>query len=70
MTRQEKEYEVFLIKVDAKRCNGCGQCIECCPVDVFEARDGKPIPVSPQNCLGCDTCRAICEKEAIIITEI
>lgn len=70
MSRREKEYEVYLIKIDDERCNGCAQCIEFCPVDVFEVQNGKSLPVSPQNCLGCGTCVAICEAEAIIITEI
>lgn len=65
-----REYTVYLIKVEGVKCNGCGQCIEFCPVDVFEIKEGKSVPVSPQNCSGCGTCTAVCKTEAIIITEI
>ncbi len=68
MTRQEKEYEVFLIKVESEKCSGCGECADFCPVDVFEIQNGKSVPVRPQNCLGCGTCVAVCETKAIIIT--
>jgi NAD-dependent dihydropyrimidine dehydrogenase PreA subunit len=70
VARLKKEYTVYLIKVDSLKCNGCGQCIEFCPVDVFEITEGKSLPLRPQNCLGCGTCVAVCKTEAIIVTEI
>jgi NAD-dependent dihydropyrimidine dehydrogenase PreA subunit len=70
MARVKKEYTVYLIKVDSLKCNACGQCIEFCPVDVFEIKEGKSFPLNPQNCLGCGTCEAVCNMEAIIVTEI
>jgi len=66
----EKEYTVYLIKVDSVKCNGCGECTEFCPVDVFEIREGKSFPARTQNCLGCGTCVVVCATEAIILTEI
>jgi NAD-dependent dihydropyrimidine dehydrogenase PreA subunit len=68
LSRQKWYY--VAIKVDSVRCNGCGQCIEFCPVDVFEINKGKSIPLRPQNCLGCGTCVAVCKNEAVIVTEI
>ena len=70
MARVEKEYIVYLIKVEREKCNGCGQCVDLCPVDVFEVKEGRSVPLDPQNCLGCGTCVAVCTTEAIIITEI
>jgi len=70
MTRSKKEYTVYLIKVDSEKCNTCGQCIEFCPVDVFEIIKGKSFPSRPENCLGCGTCVAVCKNKAIIVTEI
>jgi MinD superfamily P-loop ATPase len=70
VAREKKEYTVFLIKVSKEKCNGCGQCADLCPVDVFEIKQGKSYPTHPENCLGCGTCVAICESEAIIVTEI
>ncbi|NVM25828.1 MAG: 4Fe-4S binding protein [Desulfobacterales bacterium] len=70
MARAKKEYTVYLIKVEGEKCNGCGQCVDLCPVDVFEVKEGRSVPLDPQNCLGCGTCVAVCTTEAIIITEI
>jgi NAD-dependent dihydropyrimidine dehydrogenase PreA subunit len=70
MARAKKEYTVYLIKVEREKCNGCGQCVDLCPVDVFEVKEGRSVPLNPPNCLGCGTCVAVCTTEAIIITEI
>jgi len=68
--RVKKDYAVYLIKVESVKCNGCSQCIEFCPVDVFDIKDGKSVPLNPQNCSGCGTCVAVCNMKAIIVTEI
>lgn len=68
--REKREYPVYLIKVDGARCNGCGECADFCPVDVFEMGQGKSLPVHSRNCFGCGTCEAVCQNKAIIVTEI
>jgi NAD-dependent dihydropyrimidine dehydrogenase PreA subunit len=40
-----------------------------CPVDVYEMPH-KAMAVRPVNCMGCQTCVALCKPKAIIITEI
>jgi NAD-dependent dihydropyrimidine dehydrogenase PreA subunit len=70
VARARKEYPVYLIKVDSEKCTGCGWCMELCPVDVFEMKKRKSIPVRTQNCLGCGTCTAVCDTGAIVVTEI
>jgi NAD-dependent dihydropyrimidine dehydrogenase PreA subunit len=70
MARLKKEYSVYLIKVDKKKCNGCGKCFDYCPVNVFKVINKKSSPLHPENCLGCGTCLAVCDTNAIILTEI
>ena len=60
-------YEVV---VDQDKCEGCEECVEVCPVDVYEMQDGKSVVISPEECLGCESCVEVCDQEAITITEI
>ena len=45
------------------------ECVEVCPVDVYEMVDGKSEPVNAEECLGCESCIEVCDQEAIKITE-
>lgn len=69
MGKQFIGIELYLVYVDADRCDGCEECVKFCSVDVFEMTH-KAVPVRPQNCLGCRTCEAVCKSKAVIITEI
>ncbi|MBW1780125.1 MAG: 4Fe-4S binding protein [Deltaproteobacteria bacterium] len=60
-------YEVV---VDPEKCEGCEECIEVCPVDVYELVDDKSVPVNAEECLGCESCIEVCEHEAITVTEV
>jgi NAD-dependent dihydropyrimidine dehydrogenase PreA subunit len=64
---EKREYPVYLIKVESSRCNGCGECAEMCPADVFEMKVGTSFPARKQNCLGCGLCAADCPKKAVAI---
>ena len=69
MGKRYKTFEVYLVYVEAEKCDGCEECFKMCPVDVFDMTH-KAIPARPQNCLGCRTCVALCKSNAVIITEI
>jgi len=60
-------YEVV---VDKDKCVGCEECVEVCPVDVYEIVDGKSEPVNAEECLGCESCVEVCDEEAITVTEV
>jgi NAD-dependent dihydropyrimidine dehydrogenase PreA subunit len=55
--------------VDADKCIGCGECVDVCPVEVYEMQDGKSQAANPEDCLGCESCVEVCEQSAIIIEE-
>jgi NAD-dependent dihydropyrimidine dehydrogenase PreA subunit len=59
--------------VDQDKCDGCGTCIDVCPVTVFELQDveGKKlsIPIKPDECILCMACTVNCPTEAITVEE-
>ena len=57
------------VVVDKDKCVGDENCVEVCPVDVYEMVDGKAEPVNEEECLGCESCIEVCEEGAITITE-
>lgn len=57
-------------EVDSEKCIGCGECVEICPVNVYEIQDEKSVPVNGDECLGCESCIEVCEQGAITVTEI
>ncbi len=57
------------VTVDTDKCVGCGECVDVCPVSVYEMNDGKSDPVHYEECLGCESCVEVCESNAISIEE-
>jgi ferredoxin len=63
----------FLPHVDPERCNGCGKCVNVCPVEAMtlvSANDpGKPrrrkAVLDDEVCLGCGVCTRVCSVDAL-----
>ena len=51
-------------KIDYRKCNGCGLCVENCRFGALKMKKGKP-KLSPFLCEGCGTCEVICPRGAI-----
>ncbi len=60
----------FVVNVNAEKCEGCEECVDVCPVEVFEMADDKSVPVNADECLGCESCVEVCEPGAITVEEI
>jgi NAD-dependent dihydropyrimidine dehydrogenase PreA subunit len=58
----------FTIAVDRNRCNGCEECVDVCPVEVFAIIDQIATPINVSDCLCCDSCIEVCSEGAISIT--
>ena len=56
--------------VDADKCTGDGECVDVCPTEVYELKDGKADPLNAEECLGCESCIEVCETNAITIEEV
>ena len=61
---------MYHVEVDEEKCVGCRECVEICPVDVYELQNQKSVPVNEEECLGCESCVEVCEEEAITVTEV
>ena len=61
---------MYEIIVDSEKCIGCGECVDICPVEVYELQDEKSVPVNIDDCVGCESCIEVCEQEAITVREI
>jgi NAD-dependent dihydropyrimidine dehydrogenase PreA subunit len=62
------------IKVDWTTCNGCGTCVDICPVLVFELQDlpdysdtKKSVPARADDYFLCMTCMTLCSTGAITV---
>jgi NAD-dependent dihydropyrimidine dehydrogenase PreA subunit len=59
----------YKVTVDHDKCIGDGECVDVCPVEVYELQDGKAVPVNMEECLGCESCVEVCEQDAITVEE-
>ena len=60
----------YIPEVDVEKCIGCGECVDVCPVDVYEIQNEKSVPANADECIGCESCVEVCDQEAITINEI
>jgi NAD-dependent dihydropyrimidine dehydrogenase PreA subunit len=51
--------------IHSKRCTGCRTCVETCPVQALEQRNGKAVLAYPDQCTYCAACESICPADAI-----
>jgi NAD-dependent dihydropyrimidine dehydrogenase PreA subunit len=61
---------MWQVTVDKEKCTGDEECVDICPVDVFEMVDGKAEPVNMEDCEGCESCVEVCEEDAITVEEV
>ncbi|MEC4675729.1 MAG: 4Fe-4S binding protein [Nitrospirota bacterium] len=61
---------MYLVTVDVEKCEGCEECVNNCPVNVFQMKDGKADPFQVDLCEGCETCTSVCPTEAITLSEM
>jgi len=61
---------VYVVSIDAEKCEGCGECTEACPASILSMRDGKAEVTGDTNeCLGCESCVMVCNTGAVTVQE-
>ena len=57
----------MILKIDTKKCIGCGICVDCCPTDVIrlDNRFKKAKIVYFDDCMTCYNCEIYCPVKAV-----
>ena len=61
---------MYNVVVDAAKCEGCEECVNVCPNEVFKMVEGKSDPYQGAECVFCESCLGVCPTNAITITEM
>jgi len=56
-----------VFELDEKACDGCGDCVKACPVNIIELVEGKPKITDITLCTMCRACAEACPPKAIRI---
>lgn len=59
----------YSVVVDTEKCVGDGECVDVCPVEVYEMQSSKAVVINEDDCLGCESCVEVCESGAISVDE-
>jgi len=50
-------------------CDGCGTCVEQCPMDVFVLEQDKAMVHKIEECMSCKLCETVCPKGLIQVED-
>jgi NAD-dependent dihydropyrimidine dehydrogenase PreA subunit len=67
MTNVKKWEEVdHWVEIDIDLCNGKGECVNICPMSVYEIIDDKVEANNIRECIECGACQDVCPSNAIL----
>ncbi len=57
----------YIAEIEEGLCDGCGSCVEVCPVDAVSIDDREKAAVDQLSCIGCGLCARHCPADAIVM---
>jgi uncharacterized Fe-S center protein len=63
----KREQHAIKMYASGKKCVGCGQCAEVCPVGASALAEGKKAKIDAAVCIGCGECMTVCPVKAITL---
>jgi len=54
----------YIVEVDQESCQGCGTCVERCPMEAFSMNDDVA-EHDQSRCIGCGLCVSVCPTESL-----
>jgi NAD-dependent dihydropyrimidine dehydrogenase PreA subunit len=57
-----------IIKIGTE-CDGCGTCVEQCPMEVFTLDQGKAVVAKLDDCMVCKLCETVCPQGIIKVED-
>ncbi|WP_297428208.1 [FeFe] hydrogenase, group A [Clostridium sp.] len=56
--------DIGLVDIDKELCTGCHQCVEVCPVNAIQGKEGQPQEIDYDVCVSCGQCIQVCNSYA------
>ena len=69
MTQQHGIFRKVEITIRFQDCDGCGLCVDFCPVGVLTLKNKLPEIVKLESCYACRSCEDLCPHGAITVDE-
>ena len=67
MHRQAYLKNVSTLRVEEKKCIGCGMCVTVCPHEVLNLTNGTVQVVDRDACMECGACAVNCPSQALYV---
>ncbi len=61
---------MYEVTVNTEKCDGCEECVNICPSEVFHLVEQKSDPHQASECAYCLSCVEACPNSAITVTEV